>query len=73
MKFYLGKTKLPGTHTFVSDGYWFKGAGDKEYTFFTYDKPRDLTRDVISMWGVSIGATFVGVMRVSKSRMEKRP
>lgn len=62
-KLHTGKTELPGTMTFMADGYWFKAADDDQYRRITYPEPRPMVRDIKSMWGVSIGGWFAGVIR----------
>lgn len=65
MKLHVGRTELPGTLTFVSDGYWFK-EDNEPAVFRRYAEPQPITRAVLAMWGVSLWGTFVGVMKCSK-------
>ena len=63
MNLHLGRTKSPGRITFLHDGYWYRGAGDTDYSFIKYDAPQPKSRTVRRMWGVSMLGVFVGVMR----------
>jgi len=64
VKLHTGRTALPGRMTFLSDGYWFKGVDDDDYSFQRYsDGPRTLVREIKRMWGVSVGGWFIGIIR----------